>query len=111
LYKLTPLLLAIQIPAALFCFYVAVKLLLAWKNRIRLADLLIQKNQNGFNPESFKAFMQAPCSRLAVKYALKELHSETRYGELKIYRIGFFESLRNAAKPLKTRIYINEDYV
>jgi hypothetical protein len=111
LYSITPLFLALQIPAAFFSFFLSVKLFCSWKDKLRLAGLLVKKNQKGFKSETFKEYMQAPCSRLVVKAALKELHWENRYGELLRYKPGLKEMMKANCSPAKTRIYINEEYL
>jgi hypothetical protein len=55
--------------------------------------------------------MQAPCSRLLVKSVLKQLGEKDRYRELGVYKEPFFSVLRKNMAPVKTTVYINEDFL
>jgi hypothetical protein len=75
-----------------------------------MMNLLLKKNERAFRPESFAVYMQAPCSRLLVKSALKQLALKNRYRELLVYKEPFFTAIKKNCIPVKTTVYINEKY-
>jgi hypothetical protein len=111
LYKITVWLLAFQAIAALWVFGVSFRLFSAWPDKKRMLSLLLKKNERGFRSESFAMYMQAPCSRLLVKTALRQLGMKDRYRELLAYKEPFFVSVKKNCVPEKTTVYINEDYL
>ena len=73
--------------------------------------LLLKKNSAKFLPESFKLYMKAPCSRLVVKSVLRELGQKRRYRELLVYKDPLWILLKDFCKPVKTTVYIKEDFL
>jgi hypothetical protein len=110
LFKISPWFLAIQIPVAVKIFMVSSRLFSTWSDKKRMMVLLLNKNKNEFRPESFKLYMQAPCSRLLVKSVLRQLDQKHRYRELLSYKEPFLSALKKNLAPVKTRVYINENY-
>jgi hypothetical protein len=106
LFKISPWFLAVQIPGAIKIFMVSFRLWGAWPDKKRMMVLLLNKNKNQFNPESFKLYMQAPCSRLLVKSVLKQLGAQKRYRELFSYRGSLFSEIKKNLTPVRTRVYI-----
>ncbi|MDR1976343.1 MAG: hypothetical protein LBQ18_05070 [Campylobacteraceae bacterium] len=110
LYKITPFLLIIQLIISLKCFMLSCRLFSAWGEKRRIIKILMRKNSVEFRPESFKVYMQAPCSRLLVRFVLKRLGKKSRYKELLIYKKSLLDNLKESISPSKTVIYINESY-
>lgn len=108
LRKVLPFLLIPQIIISFLLFYYSVKLFSTWKDKKTKYKILLAKNKDGFRPESFKIFMQAPCGRLLTKAVLKDIGLKSKYKELLLYKEPFLVSLKNNFKPVRTRIYINE---
>lgn len=108
LRKVLPFLLIPQIIISFLLFYYSVKLFSTWKDKKTKYKILLAKNKDGFRPESFKIFMQAPCGRLLTKAVLKDIGLKSKYKELLLYKEPFLVSLKNNFKPVHTRIYINE---
>jgi hypothetical protein len=71
--------------------------------------ILKKKNQDEFRPDTFAAFMQAPCGRLVVRQVLADLHRSRDYQSLLQLRKPLFEGLRDNCSPVKTVVYINEE--
>jgi hypothetical protein len=110
LYRISLWFLAVQIPGALAVFRVSLRLFAAWPDKKRMMVLLVNKNKNEFHPESFKIYMQAPCPRLLVKSVLRQLGKKERYRELLIYKGSLLSEIKKNLAPVKTRVYINENY-
>jgi hypothetical protein len=111
LYKMAIWLLALQIIAAVKIFVVSSRLFSAWPDKKRMMALLLKKNAQGFRPESFAVYMNAPCSRLLVRSVLKQLRITNRYRELLAYKEPFFTALKKNCMPVKTTVYIKENYI
>ena len=110
LYKITFLLIIPQVIICLLFIKYSLQLFYTWKDKKRKYRILIEKNQNGFRPDSFKIFMQAPCGRLLSKTVLKELGMEEHYKTLSIlYKEPFLETFKNGCTKQKTKIYIKEN--
>ena len=110
LYRISMLLLLLQISGSLLLFYSSVKLFSTWRDKKIKYEVLLAKNRNGFRQESFKVFMQAPCGRLLTKAVLADLGLKDKYRELLAYKEPFFDSVKNGFKTTRTRIYMNEAY-
>ena len=108
LRKVTPLLLIPQIIVSFVLFYYSTQLFSTWKDKKIKYGILLAKNKEGFRPETFKIFMQAPCGMLLVKSVLKDLEIKGKYKELLVYKEPFFVALKNGCKPVQTKIYIKE---
>ncbi|GHV96769.1 hypothetical protein AGMMS50293_30890 [Spirochaetia bacterium] len=108
-YKISRVFLCFQIIAALKCFMVSFRLFSAWDEKKRMMALLINRNQREFRPDTFKVYMQAPCSRLLVKSVLKQLGQKQHYRDLLIYKPSLLQSIKETIRPVDTKIYINED--
>jgi hypothetical protein len=111
LFKISPWFLIIQIPGALKIFMISFRLFAAWPDKKRMMVLLLNKNKNEFHPESFKIYMQAPCSRLLVKSVLGQSGKKEKYRELLIYKGSLLAEIKKNLTPVKTRVYVNEKYV
>lgn len=48
----------------------AVNIFIQWKRKQRIIELLLKRNENEFNKDSFKPFMETFCSQMAVIYVL-----------------------------------------
>ena len=73
------------LPAGI-CLHGARNILRTWPDKKRKYALLMQRNADGFRPETFKDMMGAPCSRLLVRLVLKDLGQSAAYPALKRYR-------------------------
>jgi hypothetical protein len=94
---------------AICLFSTAGKLFSTWGFKKREITLLVNKNRNGFRPETFKAFMQAPCGRLVVRQALQNLNMQGEYKTLLKLQKPLLERWKENCTPSKTVIYINEE--
>jgi hypothetical protein len=74
LYKITIWTLAGQIPVSLYLFKISFDLFSTYEDKLKKIDILIGKNNKEFRADTFKIFMQAPCSRLIVKYTLNQIN-------------------------------------
>ena len=95
LYKISKWLIVPQVIGSLFCIKQAIGLFMTWKDKKTKYEILMGKNKNGFRPDSFKIFMQAPCGRLLTKVVLKDLGLSNKYNELLIYKEPLFISIKN----------------
>jgi hypothetical protein len=111
LFIISPWFLAVQIPVAVKIFMVSSRLFSTWPDKKRMMVLLINKNKHEFRSDSFKIYMQAPCSRLLVKSVLRQLGEKRRYRELAVYKEPFLSTIRKNLAPVKTKVYINEDFL
>jgi hypothetical protein len=109
LYKINIWALIIQGIIALCLFISAVKLLAAWDDKKRKIAVLLGKNSNEIQPETFCVFMQAPCGRLVARFVLSELGKSHEYKELIKMKKPFLEAAKENCLPVKTVIYINKE--
>ncbi|MDR2595820.1 MAG: hypothetical protein LBC76_00725 [Treponema sp.] len=93
---------------AIKLFLVSNRLFSTWNAKKREIDLLVKRNKNEFRPDTFNVYMQAPCGRLVVREALRELNMQERYKSLLKLQKPILERLRNNCLPSETVIYINE---
>ena len=110
LFKISKWLLVPQIIVGLFCMEQSYQLFSTWKDKKRKYEILIGKNKDCFRPDSFKKFVQAPCGRLLTKAVLKDLGIREKYKELLVYKIPFFDFVKQNCVKQETKIYINEDF-
>jgi hypothetical protein len=108
-YRISRWIFVIQAIVAIKLFTIAGKLFSAWKDKERKIDILIKRNQDGFRADTFSVFMQAPCGRLIVRQALKDLRMPGEYKGLLKLRKPLLERLRSNCTPVKTVIYIHKD--
>jgi len=108
-YSITKWTLIVQGIIAIRLFFTAGKLFSTWEAKKREIDLLVKRNKNGFRPDTFEVYMQAPCGRLVVREALRDLHMQNEYKTLIKLQKPLLERLRNNCTPSKTVIYINEE--
>lgn len=108
-YRISKWTLVIQGIIAIKLFMTAGKLFSAWKDKTKKIDILVKRNQYEFRPDTFDVFMQAPCGRLVVHQALRDLHKQSEYTSLLKLQKPLLERLRANCTPVKTVIYINED--
>lgn len=111
LYRISVVILLLQISSSLLLFYSSAKLFSTWKDKKIKYTVLLAKNKNGFKPESFKIFMQAPCGRLLTKAVLADLGLKNKYKELLAYKEPFFDSVKKGFKSTRTRIYMSGAYL
>jgi hypothetical protein len=111
LYKFNWFLFVIQCIISINLFIISAKLFSTWNIKKREIIILQNRNYKEFHPESFKIYMQAPCSRLVVRAVLHDLNLRTKYKELLIYKKPFYIMIKDNLKPVKQSIYINEDYL
>lgn len=110
LFKVSKPLIIPQVLIALLFIKQAAQLFSTWKDKKIKYEILIGKNKNGFRPDSFKIFMQAPCGRLLAKAVLKDLGLKQEYKNLLVYREPLSVSIKNGCISQETKIYINEDF-
>jgi len=97
--------------AAIYLFSISGKLFSTWDAKKREINLLVKRNKNRFRPNTFEIYMQAPCGRLVVREALRELNMSEEYKTLLKLQKPLLERLRNNCTPSKTVIFINEESV
>jgi hypothetical protein len=103
--------LAGQIPVVLYLFKVSFDLFSTYEEKLKKIDILVGKNKKEFRADTFKVFMQAPCSRLIVKCTLDRINRKNEYKHLLKMKKPFIENLREGCTPVDTVIYINEETV
>jgi hypothetical protein len=108
-YSITKWTLVVQGIVAIKLFFISGKLFSTWNEKKREIDLLVNRNKNEFRPDTFEVFMQAPCGRLIVHEALRELNILREYKTLLKLQKPLLERLRNNCTPSKTVIFINEE--
>jgi hypothetical protein len=107
LYKITVWTLAGQIPVSFYFFKISFDLFSTYEDKLKKIDILIGKNKKEFRPDTFTVFMQAPCSRLIVKYTLSQINKKAEYK----YLLKMKKSIIENCKLVDTVIYINEETV
>jgi len=108
-YSITKWTLIIQSIVAIKLFLISGKLFSTWDAKKREIDLLVKRNKNEFRPDTFEVYMQAPCGRLVVCEALRELNNQEKYKLLLNLKKPLRERLKNSCTPSKTVIFINEE--
>jgi hypothetical protein len=96
---------------SIYLFSISGRLFFTWDMKKREIDLLVKRNKNEFRPDTFEIYMQAPCGRLVVQEALKELNMRGEYKTLLKLQKPLLERLQNNCTPSKTVIFINEESV
>jgi hypothetical protein len=109
-YRISRWILIIQVIAAIKLFTIAGRLFSTWKDKKLKMELLKKRNQSEFRPDTFCVFMQAPCGRLIVHQVLTDLDKHEEYKSLLKLRKPLPDRLRDNCMPVKTIVYINEDY-
>jgi hypothetical protein len=94
---------------AICIFPASARLFSTWDYKLREIDLLVNRNKKEFRPDTFEIYMQAPCGRLVVRQALKDLNMRGEYKALLKLKKPFLQNFRNNCVPQKTVIYINEE--
>jgi hypothetical protein len=107
-YLITKWILIAQVIAAINLFLISGRLFSTWNFKKREIDLLVNRNKNEFRPDTFEVYMQAPCGRLVVREALKELNIQKEYKTLLKLQKPLLERLKKNCTPVKTVIFINE---
>jgi hypothetical protein len=110
LYKISKWTLVIQGIIAIKLFIIAGKLFSTWEDKKLKLDILIKRNQDEFRPATFDVFMQAPCGRLIVHQVLRDLHRQNEYKSLLKLQKPLLDRLKNNCTPVKTAVYINENF-
>jgi hypothetical protein len=103
--------LIIQGIVAIKLFTIAGKLFSTWDDKKLKTDILIKRNHDEFRPDTFDVFMQAPCGRLIVHYVLRALDKRGEYKSLLKLQKPLLKRLRDNCMPVKTVIYINNDFI
>jgi hypothetical protein len=111
LYRISKWTLVVQAIIAIKLFMIAGKLFSTWEDKKQKIDILINRNRKEFRPDTFDVFMQAPCGRLIVHQVLRDLHKQGEYTSLTKLQKPLLERLRNNCTPVKTVIYIHEDFL
>ena len=96
---------------AIKLFSISGRLFSTWDAKKREINLLVNRNKREFRPDTFEIYMQAPCGRLIVHEALRELNMREEYKTLLKLQKPLLERLRNNCVPPKTVIYIDEESV
>jgi len=96
---------------AIYLFSTSGKLFSTWNAKKREIDLLVKRNKNEFRPDTFEIYMQAPCGRLVVREALRDLNMQREYKTLLKLQKPLLERMRENCTSAKTVIYINEESV
>lgn len=109
LYKVSMLLVIPQVFICFVCFKQSYRLFSTWGEKKRKYAVLMERNKEHFRPDTFEAYMQAPCGRLLTKAVLKDLGESKRYKELLVYKVPVIESLKHNCTTQRTKVYINED--
>ncbi len=107
LYKIYNWIFFVQIVVALICLRSALRIFRAWNDKKRKYNVLMQRNENTFRPDTFTEYMQAPCGRLLVKIVLKDLNQTDKYKILKKLKQPLIKTLKKSCKKQKTVIYTN----
>jgi len=110
-HKISIYILLIQAIIAIKIWHIAAKLFSSYKDKIKKREILVNRNQNSFRPDTFDAYMQAPCGRLIVRSVLSELGKTDEYKNLLKRKKPFFALLKENCTPAKTIIYINEEVI
>jgi hypothetical protein len=110
-YKLTLWTLIGQVPVVLYLFKVSFDLFSTYEDKLKKINILILKNKKEFRADTFKVFMQAPCSRLIVKYTLNQINRKNEYKYLLEMKKSFVENVREGCTPVDAVIYINKETV
>jgi len=110
-YLITKWTLIAQGIVAVNLFLISGKLFSTWDSKKREIDLLVKRNKNEFRPDTFKVYMQAPCGRLVVREALRNLNMQGEYKTLLKLQKPLLERLKNNCTPSKTVIFINEEAI
>jgi hypothetical protein len=108
-YLITKWILIAQGIVAIKLFLISGRLFSTWNAKKREIALLVNRNKNEFRPDTFEVYMQAPCGRLVVREALKELNIQREYKTLLKLQKPLLERLKNNCIPAKTVIFINEE--
>jgi len=107
-YFITKWSLVAQALISLYLFSMSGKLFSTWNDKKKEIDILVKRNQLAFRPDTFATFMQAPCGRLIVRQALRDLNRPNEYKSLKKLQKPLKERIRDNCIPTKTVVYIND---
>jgi len=110
-YFITKWTLIIQAIIAIKLFMISGRLFSSWEYKKREIDLLVNRNKAEFRPDTFEVFMQAPCGRLVVRQALRDLNMQEKYKTLLQLQKPFFERIKNNCTPANTVVYVNGEKV
>jgi hypothetical protein len=110
LYRLWVWLIILQVAAAIYLFVAVGRIFSMYKSKNREIALLINRNSSEFHPDTFKLYMQAPCGRLVVIWALRQMGMARRYKELLPMKKSILENLKEGCQPVETVVYINKDF-
>ena len=110
-YLISKWTLIVQVIIAVNLFMFSARLFSTWKDKNRKIDILVKKNKHIFRHDTFEIFMQAPCGRLIVHQALKDLNKQNEYKILLKSRKPLITRLKDNCMPSKTYIFINEEAI
>lgn len=109
-YQVSKLLLIPQFFIFFICIKHSAQLFSTWNSKKIKYAVLMERNRKQIRPDTFEVYMQAPCGRLLTKAVLKDLGEKDRYRELLVYKPSLIESIKENFTPVKSKIYINEDF-
>jgi len=109
-FKISKFILIPQIIVSLYLISQSIKLFSTWNDKKIKYRILMERNRISFRPDTFKAFMQAPCGRLLSKAVLKDLGLRERYSELLIYKQNSLVSIKEGCTTQETIIRTGESY-
>lgn len=104
LWEINLLILIPQILLFIFFIKNSVRIFSAYKSKLKELKILCERNKKSFRKDTFEIFMKAPCGRLLVRCALKDLNQKEKYKDLLIYQPRFKENFIQSFKPKKTKI-------
>jgi len=110
-YFITKWTLVVQAIIAIKLFMISGRLFSSWEYKKREIDLLVNRNKAEFRPDTFEIFMQAPCGRLVVREALRDLDMQERYGTLLKLKKPLLERLKGNCTPSNTVVFINGEKI
>ena len=67
---------------AVLCIVGAVNIFMQWKRKNRMIKILLKRNADEFNPDSFDAYMETFCSQLVVAYVLIKIGHGDKFAML-----------------------------
>lgn len=95
---------------SLFCIASSLKIFFSWESKIRIYNVLMERNKRQFRADTFVEQMQAPCGRLLTLVVLHDIGHPEYYNNLKVFRKSLYSQIsENLHKRTKITIY-NKTY-
>lgn len=89
-----------------------ISLIAGWNDKMRQYKALMERNKNGFRPDTFEIYMDHPCGRKLTHVVLKDLGKSDEYKNLLIYKPTFIEGCVSFFKKPEVKLtYVNEEYL